>query len=266
MAAIRSYPTRRAFTQGAAQLVGAVPVIGLVSGCRVVDVEGSDWATGGAAAVGGPYPDPFEGDVADSCDVTCSTILGPCYAQTFLRRDISEGQDGLPMRLSFRVVDDLCRPIDGAEVDIWHTSPTGHYSGEDALESCTSGDEVALAGQAFRGVQITDAHGRCDFDSCFPGWYTGRTPHVHVQVRLGEDKLVTTQLYFDQTLIDDVLTTHPVYEGRGAAQTSNAADGVLPHARAAEFTFPWARMDDGVLVVWKTVVVRSDLERTRCVA
>ncbi|WP_426752119.1 hypothetical protein [Myxococcus sp. Y35] len=47
-----------------------------------------------------------------------------------------------------------------------------------ASDFCTSGDAEARAARWFRGVQTTDANGRVNFDTCFPGWYSSRTIHI----------------------------------------------------------------------------------------
>jgi len=89
----------------------------LVIGCGTDDNGGNAsvaWATGGTQSMTGNYADPFKGDLGSSCVLTCAQVLGPCYAQTIERKDISEGHDGLPMRLSLRVVDESCKPIAGA--------------------------------------------------------------------------------------------------------------------------------------------------------
>lgn len=228
------------------------------------DSSSSSWADGGAAAIGNDYPDPFTGDDPDACELLCSAVLGPCYGTTFERKDISEGQPGLPMRIAFRVVDEQCNPVPDAEVDIWHTDVRGTYSGEDTVAMCTGGDELAESGHFFRGIQRSDAGGRADFDSCFPGWYPSRAIHIHFTVRRGDTAYLTSQLYFDTALIDDVLANHPAYEDRGLAQTRNEEDGILPQDNAAKYTFSWARMDDGVLMVWKTLVLRANVADPLC--
>ena len=62
-------------------------------------------------------------------------------------------------------------------------------------------------GQTFlRGYQITDSNGAVTFKTVVPGWYSGRTIHIHVMIRtLSSSGSVltefTTQLFFDQTLL-----------------------------------------------------------------
>ncbi|WP_408888628.1 protocatechuate 3,4-dioxygenase [Myxococcus faecalis] len=222
------------------------------------------WATGGTAAMSGTYADPFTDESGTPCALTCAATLGPCYAQTLVRKDISEGHDGLPVRLAFRILDDQCRPIQGASVDIWHAAPEGLYSGEDASTFCTSDDPSATSARWFRGVQVTDADGRCDFDTCFPGWYSSRTVHIHFTVRLGEAEYVTSQLFFDDALNDDIINHQPLYDTRGPRDTTNANDNVVSAESVNDYLFQTARQDDGALLAWKTLIIRSSLDTAQC--
>ncbi|WP_225413426.1 dioxygenase family protein [Stigmatella hybrida] len=223
------------------------------------------WATGGTAAMvaASTYPNPFASD-AGTCQLTCEATLGPCYAETLERKDISEGHDGLPVRLAFRVVNESCAPIAGASVDIWHAAPEGLYSGEDADPFCTGDDPSATSARWFRGTQTTDADGRVDFDSCFPGWYSSRTIHIHFTVRLNGDEYVTSQLVFDDALDDEIITTQPLYNARGPRDTTNATDNVVSADSAPDYSFQTQRMSDGAMLAWKTLVIRSSLSNARC--
>jgi protocatechuate 3,4-dioxygenase beta subunit len=223
------------------------------------DTSGVAWATGGTAAMASSYDVTFDETCAQVCDLT----LGPCYADTRDRRDISEAVDGLGTRMAFRVVDTDCAPVAGAVVDVWHCSPSGLYSGEDAAQMCTAGDSAARAGHWFRGTQITDADGRVDFDTCLPGWYPGRAVHIHFQVRVGGDAYVTSQLGFPTALLADVYANHPAYRSRGQPDTSNQQDNILRDALATHL-FAWRKADDGALVLSKTLVVRASLAQSAC--
>lgn len=225
------------------------------------------WATGGTAAMTGVanYPNPFANGLGAACELYCAATLGPCYAQTLERKDISEGQPGLPTRLALRVVDAACEPIAGATVDIWHCAPSGLYSGEDASDFCTTGDATARAARWFRGVQTTDANGRVDFDTCFPGWYSSRTIHVHFTIRIGETEYVTSQLVFDDDLDDEIVTSQELYNARGARDTKNTADNVVGgESDVTKFQFETARMRDGAMLAWKTLVIRSSTADSLC--
>lgn len=226
--------------------------------------DGGAWATGGTASMTGSYPDPFASGLGAACALTCAATLGPCYAETIERKDISEGHDGLPTRLAFLIVDEACNPIEGASVDVWHCAPEGLYSGEDASDFCTSGDETARAARWFRGVQTTGADGRVDFDTCFPGWYSSRTVHIHFTVRRGDTEYVTSQFVFDDTLVDGIVGGEPLYDTRGPRDTTNANDTVVAAESAAEYSFQTARMADGAMMAWKAIVLRSSTTAALC--
>lgn len=224
--------------------------------------ETSLWASGGTAALTGTTPNPFEGSQEKleenaTCLLTCSSTLGPCYAETIERSDISEGQLGLPMRLALSVVDSDCQPIEGATVDIWHTSATGFYSGRDTAALCTLGNPQAESSLWFRGIQTTDATGGVEFQSCFPGWYGGRTLHIHFTVRIGDTETLTSQLYFDDQLGDEIVASEPVYSARGSRDTTNANDGVLAGGAPANLMLNTERLPDGSLLAWKRLFIRS---------
>lgn len=193
----------------------------------------------------------------------CEATIGPCYAQSIVRRDITEGQPGIPTRLSFLVVDASCTPIPNAEVDVWHAGPRGVYSGNDAQPMCTNNDPSALAARYFRGKQTSDPRGRVDFDTCFPGWYHGRTVHVHFTVRVAGTELATSQLVFDDALVDELMT-QPIYKDRGRRDTTNAVDNVMAGGNLADYTFRVDRMDGGALLASKALVLRSSTTTKLC--
>ena len=270
--------TRRGILRGLGLSLAAIPLGRLLIACGGGETDGVPgdtdagttepgvWATGGTAAMtaAASYPDPFAAGIGTVCNLTCESTLGPCYATTVERKDISEGHDGLPVRLAFLVVDETCKPIPGATVDIWHAAPEGLYSGEDASDFCTSGDAVARAGRWFRGVQTTDANGRADFDTCFPGWYSSRTVHIHFTVRINGSEFVTSQLFFDDTLNDDIINHQPLYNARGARDTTNANDNVVSAESVGNYLFTTQRLADGAMLAAKTLVIRSSLANAQC--
>lgn len=234
------------------------------SGDSAIDTASVPWASGGTASMSGDYADPFGDTVDTSCALMCGMTLGPCYALTPERKDVSEGVSGLPMRLALRVVDESCAPVVGALVEIWHTSPSGLYSGEDAVDMCTTNDSEAEAGHWFRGGQVTDASGRVDFDSCFPGWYGGRTIHIHLQILIGEAQYLVSQLFFDQAFTDEIFATHPEYVGFGAPNTTNSTDGVLAGTDPTPYLAATSKLADGALMAYKTIVIRADPTSELC--
>jgi len=82
-----------------------------------------------------------------------------------------------------------------------------------------------------RGYQITDANSLATFKTIIPGWYAGRTTHIHLRLRSTYDSTTTggtntTQLFFPQDVIDTINTTISPYSAEGANPTTNASDHV----------------------------------------
>jgi protocatechuate 3,4-dioxygenase beta subunit len=214
------------------------------------------WASGGTASMtdAASYPNPFATAVT-SCVLAATATAGPCTeAADQVRKDVSEGYSGLPMRLALRVVDASCNPVAGASVKIWHTQLTGSYSGDTPNAGMCLEDQADSAKHYFRGLQTTDADGRVDFDSCFPGWYRGRAIHIHYTVSRN-GKSYTSQLVFEQALIDEIFTTHAEYKGFGLPDTPNATDNVVGNGDLESFTLVTSRLSDGAMMAAKQLVV-----------
>ncbi len=165
---------------------------------------------------------------ADVCLLAPETTEGPFYFDPALvRRDITEGRPGLPTLVRLQVVDATCTPIAGARVDIWHCDAEGVYSG---YAGQPGGD---ARGETFmRGTQVAGADGVVEFETIYPGWYGGRTPHIHFKILLDERSALTGQLFFPDEVSERVYATPP-YAGRGQADTTNATDGIARRAGAA---------------------------------
>ncbi len=218
------------------------------------------WASGGTKSMRGGYPDPFVDDPGTTCSLSKAMILGPCYADTLEREDISESVLGVPMRISLLVVRaDGCTPVSGATVDIWHARADGVYSQFAAGTQCNPGRENLTTPKFCRGVQTTDANGRVDFSSVVPGWYAGRATHLHFTVRLEGEEWVTSQLFWDDALLDEI-ERQTDYKAHGTRDTRNTADLILPADDISPYVFSTAKRADGALHAWKVIALRSSLE------
>jgi protocatechuate 3,4-dioxygenase, beta subunit len=82
------------------------------------------------------------------------------------------------------------KPLRGASVEIWQCDHAGHY------HHPGDGDRADRAFQGFGRVAV-NGDGRWRFRTIKPVAYGGRTPHIHVKVRLGTRELLTTQLYVE---------------------------------------------------------------------
>ena len=152
-----------------------------------------------------------------TCTLAPEQTEGPYYVEdALLRRNVTEGRPGTPLFVTLRVVDvATCAAVPRAVVEIWHADASGSYSGYDGF-----------AGQIFmRGQQIVGDAGSATFRTVYPGWYQGRTVHIHVKVHVGGGTVHTGQLYFDDALSDQVLASEP-YASRGPRDTRNASDGI----------------------------------------
>lgn len=194
-------------------------------------------AAGASLAAGGllrPGPARAAGLIPPMCVVRPEQTEGPYFVDERLERfdvrsDPGTGAvpDGLPLELVIRVSQvgtDACRPLPGAVVDIWQCDALGVYS--DVRDTAGRFD---TRGQKFlRGHQVTDAEGAARFLTIFPGWYEGRTVHIHFKIRSTREGTAahefTSQLYFDDAAADDILRRAP-YSGRGAGRVRNREDG-----------------------------------------
>lgn len=177
-------------------------------------------------------------DRARTCSLVRESIEGPYYVDTdMIRRDIRENRPGTSLRLALRVLDtSRCAqgggpplPVRDAVVEIWQCDSGGIYSSFEVASLAAGGRPPPKAvehddhGTSLRGAQITDRAGIVCFTTIYPGWYPGRTVHMHLKARLDARTLLTTQLYFDDEITDAILTA-PAYGGRSGRRTRNADD------------------------------------------
>ena len=151
-----------------------------------------------------------------TCVLAPEQTEGPYYLdEAAVRRNVTEGKPGVALNLRLTVVDaSTCKPVKGAAVEIWHCDAAGAYSG-------VQGD----SGMFLRGVQRTDAKGLALFRTIYPGWYPGRTVHIHTMVHIGGNVVHTGQLYFSDTVTDAVYRRSP-YRSRPNRDPRNAGDSI----------------------------------------
>lgn len=168
--------------------------------------------------------------LAASCVLSPAMTEGPYFVDELLQRsniksdsDGTNTQTGVPLELTIDVVnqDDGCSVGSGVIVDIWHCSPAGKYS-DIASEGTTGHDYL-------RGYQVTDSNGQVTFQTLYPGWYNGRTIHIHFKVRAFDGDSTTyeftSQLFFDQS-INNSVSTHTELGYTGVGTTTNSGDNI----------------------------------------
>ncbi|NOT23288.1 MAG: intradiol ring-cleavage dioxygenase [Nitrospiraceae bacterium] len=172
--------------------------------------------------------------VSPTCVVRPEQMEGPYFVDERLHRsdirsDPSNGRvsPGTPLALTIlvsRFNAGGCQPLPSAQVDIWHCDALGVYSDvqDPGFDS---------TGQKFlRGYQVTDARGSAQFVTIYPGWYPGRTVHIHFKIRTAplarRTFEFTSQLYFDDGLTDRVHVAPP-YTPTGRRTTRNQQDWIF---------------------------------------
>ncbi len=172
---------------------------------------------------------------ADVCVLTPEVTEGPYYFDPALERaDITEGHEGVMTKVRLQVVDGTCQPIEGARVDLWHCDAAGQYSG---YPNQTGG--VDTTGQTFlRGTLFANANGIVEFTTIYPGWYAGRTTHMHFKVFLDETSILTGQVFFPDALSQYLYENVEPYKARGADRdTLNSNDNIATRATRASFAY-----------------------------
>lgn len=173
---------------------------------------------------------------ADVCVLTPEVTEGPYYFDPELERaDITEGtQTGVATTVKLQIVDGSCQPIEGARVDIWHCNAEGLYSG---YANQTGG--VDTSGQTFlRGTLFAGANGIVEFQTIYPGWYAGRTTHIHFKVFLDEKTVLTGQLFFPDALSQFIYQNVEPYTSHGHDRdVLNANDNIASQATRASFAY-----------------------------
>ncbi|GCE01946.1 protocatechuate dioxygenase [Embleya hyalina] len=261
--------------------IGSIGLGALLGACSDADNGGSARATTttGATATVSPRatttPDIgslFEG--AGTCTLTQQTTQGPYYFDADkIRSDIREDRDGVRLRLAVRIQDsETCRAIPNAVVEIWHCDAAGLYSGAENLSGGGGAGGAPRGGtpppgagappqgspggggggggdltpqddkRYLRGAQVTDNQGIVQFTTIWPGWYRGRTVHVHAMVHIDNERTLTTQLMMDESLNSTVFAEPPYAEHTGR-DTFNDGDNIYKPTMLLDIT----RDGDGYL-------------------
>ncbi len=177
--------------------------------------------------------------------LTPEVTEGPYYLPlNLVRSNITESQEGVPLRLELQVVDATsCRPIPGAVVDIWHANALGVYSGVVPLGPNSTAPSTSVT--FLRGVQNTDSNGIATFRTIYPGWYMGRAVHIHVKVHLDDQTVHTGQLFFQDSLTSSVFRSASPYRTRGQPGVTDAVDGIYQQAGSSQAILSMKRQGSG---------------------
>lgn len=136
-----------------------------------------------------------------SCNVSPTETEGPFPTKspsTLVASDITSDRTGVPfaIKITIQNTNNSCAALADAIVDIWHCDKDGNYSeyGGTGMQSVNYTTVHFL-----RGRQVTNASGQVAFTSVFPGWYNGRSTHIHVHIYNTSGKsLLITQIAFPE--------------------------------------------------------------------
>lgn len=176
---------------------------------------------------------PARAQSPSPCVVRPQQTEGPYFVderlnRADLRTDAADGtvKTGMPLDLTIlasSLAGTRCQPLPDVQVDVWHCDHLGAYSDVQDPSFDTVGKKY------LRGYQRTDEQGRARFTTVYPGWYQGRTVHIHFKVRSPATQRTgfefTSQLYFDDALTDRVFATAP-YAERPPRSTRNGGDRI----------------------------------------
>jgi protocatechuate 3,4-dioxygenase beta subunit len=200
--------------------------------------SGSSSSSGTCAVSAEETQGPYPSDGSNSINGSVSNVLA---LTGIVRSDItssfgsmSGSAAGVPVTLQLTLVNvnGSCAALEGYAIYVWHCNRAGEYS----LYGVT--DQNWL-----RGVQATDSSGVATFTTIFPGCYSGRMPHIHIEVYRSEttatsytNKLKTTQLAFPTDVCTTVYTTASGYADSEAnfQQISFATDNVFSDGTSTE--------------------------------
>jgi protocatechuate 3,4-dioxygenase beta subunit len=221
---------RKLFLQQGMTALGASFILPLVGGCNKT-------ADAAATSTSGSSGSTSTATSGGACTLAPVETAGPFQTITpssLVSSNIVSDRTGVPFTIKITInnKNNSCAALAGAIVDIWHCDAAGNYSeyGGTSMQS-TNYTSVHF----LRGRQVTDAGGLVTFTSVFPGWYSGRAPHIHVHVySAGGTSLMITQIAFPTDVCDTVYTTATNFYKKGKQDTTNASDNVFSDSLASE--------------------------------
>jgi protocatechuate 3,4-dioxygenase beta subunit len=220
-----------------------------------------------------------------ACTLAPEQEEGPYYVDYGkMRRDLTEGKPGVPLQLRIAILDArTCKPLENAAVDIWHCDAVGIYSG---FTANGGGDDVPRAfgpppGRGFggprgqrgpgrggpggrgavdetrflRGVQMTDGQGVAEFTTLYPGWYAGRTIHIHLKAHIGGRSDAsqysgghvshTGQIFLPEDITEQIAKMEPYVKHAAVHRTLQSEDHVYRQQGGSQSIASLERLQNG---------------------
>jgi len=203
---------------------------------------------------------PFPADGSNSVDGSVVNVL---TRSGIVRRDITSSfgsstatAPGVPLTLTITLENtgSACGQLPGYAIYVWHCNRDGEYS----LYSSGITNENYL-----RGVQVTDSNGRVTFNTIFPACYSGRYPHIHVEVYASlaqatgqTNALLTTQLALPRSVCETVYANATGYSASvgNLARVTTSTDNVFDTSTATQLSAQTPAMSGNVSDGYTAVV------------
>lgn len=203
--------------------------------------------------------------------------------ESMISQHIVSDRVGIPLTIKIIIhnINDNCKVMKDAMVDIWHCDSKGEYSEYGGGDMFPPGNRrnadtsrMPLPPQQrrndgmqrppmnggpmqandntakhfLRGRQTTNTKGVASFTSIFPGWYPGRAPHIHAHIfdKNGQSLLIS-QIAFPEEIISKVYA-QGAYKDHGQTDTSNKTDHVFKDSIANELAVISGNNDDGYVL------------------
>jgi protocatechuate 3,4-dioxygenase beta subunit len=192
------------------------------------------------------------------CTISPTETKGPFPIKTpsqLVLENIKSDRIGIPLliNLTNENKNNNCSVLEGVIVDIWHCDKEGNYS-EYGGTQMQQTDYTTV--HFLRGRQTTNAKGLASFVSIYPGWYSGRAPHIHIEVfNSSGTSLLITQIAFPENVSSQVYSSSN-YATHGQANTSNTSDNVFSDSLSSEMATVTGNLTDGYTLT-KTIVVSA---------
>lgn len=182
----------------------------------------------------------------NACAPSPSETGGPFPIRTpadWVRENIIGDRTGIPLMMTFAIqnTNNNCAPLEGALVDVWQCDAKGNYS---EYSGQLDGDFTSK--HFLRGRQTTDSNGNASFISIYPGWYPGRAPHLHLEIKSSTgSSLLITQVAFPEDVSN---TVYAAAGYNGNFDTSNSVDGEFSNSLARNMASVVGNNTDGYVL------------------
>jgi len=196
--------------------------------------------------------------LANGCIISPTETKGPFPIKTpaqLVQSSIVSDRTGIALLviLTIQNKNTGCLPIEGVLVDIWHCDRDGNYS-EYGGTNMQATDYTNV--HFLRGRQTTDTNGQVSFISIYPGWYSGRAPHIHVEILSSSGtSLLVSQVAFPESISSQVYGSS-LYVSHGQADTPNASDNVFSDSLSGNIGTMTGNVNDGFTLT-KTIVISA---------